>query len=72
MTDQKREARALPELYGKRMTIEELFRDDKNRNPNQSSVFTIGRIMLERMQVSAAAAVAAVSAATVEAAPNWG
>lgn len=31
MTDLKRAPLALSELYGKRMTIEELFRDDKNR-----------------------------------------
>jgi hypothetical protein len=31
MTDLRRAALALSELYGKRMTIEELFRDDKNR-----------------------------------------
>jgi hypothetical protein len=31
MTDLKRKAEALTALYGKRMTVEELFRDDKNK-----------------------------------------
>jgi hypothetical protein len=35
-------------------------------------VFTIGRLMLAEMQVTAAAAFAAVAAAIEEAAPNWG
>jgi hypothetical protein len=123
MTDLRRDAVTLTELYAKRMTVEELFRDDKNKrngwslrhtkitkperidrlllilalaywllcgiglvarqcyrpgqwcssnDPKQCSVFTIGRIMLERMKVSPAEAFAAVVAATVEVAPNWG
>src|SRR2546423_15137772 len=31
MTDLKRSAVALTDLYGQRMTVEELFRDDKNK-----------------------------------------
>jgi hypothetical protein len=31
MTDLRRDPRSLSRLYGKRMTVEELFRDDKNR-----------------------------------------
>jgi len=123
MTDLRREAVALTTLYGKRMTVEELFRDDKNHrngfalrqtkltkaeridrlllilalaywllcgiglraqqryrpgqwcssnDPQQCSVFTIGRIMLTEMDVSPAAAFATVVAAVEEAAPNWG
>jgi hypothetical protein len=123
MTDLRRGAVALTELYGKRMTVEELFRDGKNKrngfalrqtkvtkpdridrlllilvlaywllcgvglvarqryrpgvwcssnDERQCSVFTIGRIMIERMKVTAAAAFAAVADAIDEAAPNWG
>lgn len=123
MTDLKRSALSLSELYGKRMTIEELFRDDKNRrngwalrntkltkperidrlllvlalayilivgvglraqacygptqwcssnDPHQCSVFTIGRIMLDRMHVLIDQLVAAVVGAIEDAAPNWG
>jgi len=123
MTDLKRSPHALSELYGKRMTIEELFRDDKNRrngwalrhtkitkadridrlllilalayillvglglkaqqryrpsmwcssnNPRQCSVFTIGRILLNRMQLPTAPVLAAVVEALNAAAPNWG
>jgi hypothetical protein len=123
MTDLNRSPLALSELYGQRMTIEELFRDDKNRrngwalrntkitqadridrlllilalaylllvglglrarqryrpstwcssnNPRQCSVFTIGRLMVNQMHVPAASVVAAVIAALLEAAPNWG
>jgi hypothetical protein len=123
MTDLERSAVALSELYGKRMEVEELFRDDKNRrngyalrntqltraervdrlllilalafillcgvglrarqryrpgtwcssnDPGQCSVFTIGRIMLDRMKLSPTSAFAAVSAAITDAAPNWG
>ena len=123
MTDLRRPAAALTDLYGKRMTVEELFRDDKSKrngfslrhtkvtkadridrlllvlalaywllcgvglvarqryrpgtwcssnDPKQCSVFTIGRIMLASMQVTAAAAFAAVLAAVEDAAPNWG
>jgi len=123
MTDLERSALALSELYGKRMTIEELFRDDKNRrngwalrntkitkadrldrlllilalaylllvgigliareryrpsmwcssnNPHQCSVFTIGRTMLNEMQLTAAAVVAAVAHAIDAASQKWG
>lgn len=123
MTDLRRDAVALTNLYGKRMTVEELFRDGKNKRngfslrhtkitkpdridrlllilalaywllcgigllarqryrpgmwcssnrPKECSVFTIGRIMRARMEVSPAAAFAAVVAAIGEAAPNWG
>jgi len=123
MTDLRRGAVALTELYGKRMTVEELFRDDKSKrygfalrhtkvtkpgridrlllvlalaywllcgvgllarqryrpgqwcssnDPEQCSVFTIGRIMLAEMQVEASAAFAAVATAIEEAAKKWG
>jgi hypothetical protein len=123
MTDLDRSALALSNLYAKRMEVEELFRDEKNRrngyalrntqltradridrlllilalafillcglglraqqryrpgmwcssnDPKQCSVFTIGRVMLDRMKLSAAAAFAAVSSAITSAAPNWG
>jgi len=123
MTDLKRAPKALSELYGKRMTIEELFRDHKSKrngwslrhtkitkadridrlllilaltyillvgvglcarakfrpgmwcssnNPKQCSAFTIGRYMIDRMQVSIRAALAAVLVAILEASPNWG
>lgn len=119
MTDLARGPKVLSELYGKRMTVEELFRDDKSRrngfalrntqitkperfdrlllilalayfllaglgrvacqryrpgtwcSSNRSkecSVFTIGRTMLDRREVSAAVAFAAI----LQAAPNWG
>lgn len=123
MTDLNRSALSLSEQYGKRMTIEELFRDDKNRrngwalrhtkltkperidrlllilalayillvglglrarekyppamwcssnDPRQCSVFTIGRIMLDRMKVPIGQLLMAVIAAIEEVAPNWG
>lgn len=123
MTDLRRPPVALTEVYAKRMTVEELFRDAKSKrngfslrhtkitkpdridrlllilvlaywllcgiglvaqqryrpgqwcssnDPRQCSVFTIGRIMLTAMQLTAAAAFAAVAAAIEEAAPNWG
>jgi hypothetical protein len=123
MTDLERSALALSNLYGKRMEVEELFRDGKNRrngyalrntqltradridrlllilalafillcglglrarqryrpgrwcssnDPKQCSVFTIGRVMLDRLKLSPASAFAALSAAITEAAPNWG
>jgi hypothetical protein len=37
----------------------------------QCSVFTVGQIMLDQMQVLAAAIVAAVRAATAEGTSNW-
>jgi hypothetical protein len=123
MTDLRRPPLALSERYGQRMTIEELFRDGKNRrngwalrqtkitkperldrlllilalayvlliglglrarerhrpgmwcssnNPCQCSVFTIGRILVNRMQVPIPRLLTAVIAAIEEAAPNWG
>jgi hypothetical protein len=123
MTDLARGPARLSELYGQRMTVEELFRDDKNRRNGfalrntqitkperfdrlllilaltyyllvglglvarqrwrpgawcssnrwkECSVFTIGRVMLARMQLSAPAAFAAVLTAIFQAAPNWG
>jgi len=113
----------LTDLYGQRMTIEELFRDHKNkrngwslrdtqitkpdridrlllilalayillcglgllarqtRHPyewctnnrlNECSVFTIGRLMLERMTATPTAAWTALAAASENAVPNWG
>ncbi len=123
MTDLGQSAVVLTNLYGKRMAVEELFRDLKNRRngfalrhtkitkpervdrlllilalvywlraglglrarqhyppgmwcssnrARECSVFTIGRLMRDRMKLSAAAVVAAVLAAIAEAAPNWG
>ena len=123
MTDLERKVESLTTLYGKRMTVEELFRDDKNKRngfslrhtqitraerldrlllilalaywllagigtvarqryrpamwcssnrQKECSVFTIGRIMLDRMQLTAATAIAAVTAVIVEAAEKWG
>jgi hypothetical protein len=123
MTDLDRDPRSLSRLYGKRMTVEEVFRDDKNRrngwslrdvqmteagrfdrlllilalayillvglglrarrryragmwcssnDPDQCSVFTIGRAMLDRMRQRCDTVFAAVAEATVRSAPNWG
>jgi hypothetical protein len=123
MTDLQRKVESLTTLYGKRMTVEELFRDDKNKRngfsirhtqitkaerldrllltlalaywllvgignvaqrrfqPRQwcssnrkkeCSVFTIGRIMIDQMQITAAVAFAAVAGAIVEASRKWG
>lgn len=123
MTDLSGSALQLTALYGKRMTIEELFRDSKSRrngfalrlvqvkaprrldrlllivalaylllvglglvarqgyrpgfwcssnDAKQCSAFTIGRTVLNRLRVTAAAAIRAVSQAMTEAAPNWG
>jgi hypothetical protein len=123
MTDLRRPALALSERYARRMTVEELFRDDKNRRngyalratpltrpdrldrlllilalayillvglgwlarrryrpgmwcstnrPTECSAFTIGRVMLTRLHVSAIAAFAAVLTTTEQVAPNWG
>jgi len=123
MTDLRQKAVVLTNLYSKRMTVEELFRDDKNKrngwslrhtqitrpdridrlllvlalaywllcgiglvarqryrpgrwcssnDAKQCSVFTIGRVMLREMEVTAAVAFAAVAAAVEEAAPKWG
>jgi hypothetical protein len=123
MTDLDRDPRSLSRLYGKRMTGEELFRDDKNRrngwsvrdvqmsdagrfdrlllilalayillvglglrarrryragmwcssnDPDQCSVFTIGRTMLDRMRQRCEMVFDAVAEATVKSAPNWG
>ena len=116
-------AQRLSLLYGKRMTIEELFRDKKNKrngwrlrdtqitqadridrlqlilalaylllcgiglrakalyrpsawcssnDPRACSVFFIGRVMLNRMDLTPAQAFEAVRQATLEATPNWG
>ena len=122
MTDLSAGPAQISRLYGQRMTIEELFRDQKNkrngwslrdtkitraerldrlllilaiaylllcglglwalktRKPgnwssstrNECSVFTIGRIMLDRITIKLSAALAALIAATEEAVPNWG
>jgi Transposase DDE domain len=122
MTDLSGGGAQISQLYGRRMTIEELFRDHKNKRNgwslrdtritrperldrmllilaiaylllcgigliavrtgipghwssstrNQCSVFTIGRIMLTRLELSVSQAVAAVNTATEEVAPNWG
>lgn len=123
MTDLAFDPRSLSRLYGKRMTVEELFRDDKNRrngwalrnvqvtqaerfdrlllilslaylllvglglrarrryragmwcssnDPDQCSVFTIGRTMLDRMRQLCDTVFEAVAEATVRSAPNWG
>lgn len=122
MTDLQAGPARISRLYGQRMTIEELFRDQKNKrngwslrdtkitrperldrlllilaiaylllcgiglvalktgraadwsssNKNDCSVFTIGRIMLNRIKSTVASALAALIAATEEAVPNWG
>jgi len=123
MTDLDRDPRSLSRLYGKRMTVEELFRDDKNKrdgfalrhtkitqpgridrwllvlalaywllcgigllaqqryrpgqwcssnDPKPCSVFTIGRIRIDAMKVTATEAFAAVAQAVEAAAPKWG
>ena len=123
MTDLERDVEALTTLYGKRMTVEELFRDDKNKRngfslrhtkitkaerldrlllilalaywllvgigtiarrrfppamwcssnrQNECSVFTIGRIMIDHMQTTAALSFAAVAGAILEASEKWG
>jgi len=123
MTNLERKVESLTTLYGKRMTVEELFRDDKNKRngfslrhtkitkaerldrlllilalaywllvgigmlarqryqpamwcssnrEKECSVFTIGRIMIEQMQVTAALSFAAATTAILEAAEKWG
>jgi hypothetical protein len=123
ITDLRRNAVALSDLYARRMTVEELFRDGKScRNASalrltqltkaerldrlllilalayllltglgalararyrpgmwcssnddrQCSVYTIGRVMRDRMDASPEAAWRAVVGAVTEAAPNWG
>jgi len=123
MTDLDQSPLRLSELYGKRMTVEELFRDDKNRRngfalrntqiqradridrlllilalayillvgiglraqqqyapatwcssnrQRQCSVFTIGRILADQLQIPPPLALAAITVALMEAAPNWG
>lgn len=122
MTDLSAGGAQISKLYGQRMTIEELFRDHKNKRNGWSlrdtrikrperldrlllilaiaylllcgvgliarrvtvpgdwcsstrdecSVFTIGRIMLNRIQTSASHALAALIAATEEIVPKWG
>lgn len=122
MTDLQAGPAQISRLYGQRMTIEELFRDHKNKRNgwslrdtritradrldrlllvlaiaylllcgvgliatrtgtpgdwcsstrNECSVFTVGRIMLERLRIPASRILAALIAATEEVAPNWG
>jgi len=43
-----------------------------SNDPKQCSVFTIGRIRIDEMEVKAADAFAAVAQAVEEAAPKWG
>lgn len=123
MTDLDRSPRQLSDLYGQRMTVEELFRDEKNRRNGfalrniqiqradridrlllilalayillvgiglraqqqyspavwcsstggrQCSVFTIGRVLTDQLQIPPHLALAAVALAITQAAPNWG
>jgi hypothetical protein len=123
ITDLKRNAVALSDLYAKRMTVEELFRDGKScrngsalrltqltqadrldrlllilalayilltglgaiararyragmwcssNDERQCSIYTIGRVMLDRMDEPPEAAWRAVVAATTEVVPKWG
>jgi predicted nucleic acid-binding protein len=123
MTDLERKVEDLTTLYGKRMTIEELFRDNKNKRNGWSlrhtkikkperldrlllilalaywllvglgtvarqqhrpalwcssnrqkecSAFTIGRKLLERLEVPPATAFAALVEALLEASRKWG
>lgn len=123
MTDLDASADRLSELYGQRMTIEECFRDHKNRRNGfalrniqvktaarfdrlllilalayilliglglvargkycpsnwcsntritECSVFTIGRQMLDRIELPFHSLIHALRTATIRAAPNWG
>jgi hypothetical protein len=123
MTDQPGTAHRICNLYGRRMTIEELFRDDKSKRngwslrdtritkperldrlllimaiaylllcgvsllakqqftpsawsstnrDNECSIYTIGLIMLQKMDVSPPQAFAAVAELSESVAPNWG
>jgi hypothetical protein len=123
MTDQPGTARQLCKLYGQRMTIEQLFRDDKNKRngwslrdtritrperldrlllilaiaylllcgigllakawfrpsswcstnrDSECSLFTIGLIMLEKIDARPPQAFAAVAHLSESATPNWG
>jgi hypothetical protein len=123
MTDQPGTAHQLCKLYGQRMTIEQLFRDDKSKRNGWSlrdtkitkpdridrlllilaiaylllcgigliakkeftpsawcstnrqiecSIYTIGLIMLDKIDTSPPAAFAAVLALSESVAPNWG
>jgi hypothetical protein len=122
MTDLSAGPAQISRLYGCRMTIEELFRDHKNKRNgwslrdtkitradrldrlllilaiaylllcgvglialqtgkpgdwasstrNECSVFTIGRIMLQRLDTPLSSALAAIIAATEEVIPKWG
>lgn len=122
MTDRTAGAAQLSALYGRRMSIEQLFRDQKNKwngwslrdtritkpdridrlllilaiaylllcgvglialrtgrpgdwsssTRNECSVFTIGKIMLQRLKIAVPKAFAALVAATEEVSPNWG
>jgi hypothetical protein len=122
MTDLQAGPAQISKLYGQRMTIEELFRDHKNKwngwslrdtritrperidrlllilaiaylllcgvglialqtgvpgdwsssTRNECSVFTIGRIMLDRITTALSTAFNALIAATEQAVPKWG
>ena len=122
MTDLTAGPAQISHLYRRRMTIEELFRDQKNKRNgwslrdtkitrperidrlllilaiaylllcgiglialrtgrpgdwasstrNECSVFTIGRIMLHRLQIKTGEALAAIIAATEQVIPKWG
>jgi hypothetical protein len=123
MTDMERKVESLTTLYSRRMTVEELFRDDKNKRngfslrhtkitkaerldrlllilalaywllvgigvmarqryqpamwcstnrQKECSVFTIGRIMRDQMQITAVQCFAAVAAGILEASQKWG
>ena len=123
MTDQKATARQICHLYGQRMTIEQLFRDDKSKRngwslrdtritrperidrlvlilaipylllcgvgllaqrqfrpsawcssnrQNECSIYTIGMIMLQKIDVTPPQAFAAVSALSESIVPNCG
>lgn len=123
MTDLTQPPRQLSELYGRRMTIEELFRDDTNRrsgwalrnakitqadridrlllilaltyilltgiglvakernrpsawcssnDERQRSVFTIGRILIDRIQIPIATILNALIAAIEQETRKWG
>ncbi len=123
MTDQQGTARQICRLYGRRMTIEQLFRDDKSKRngwslrdtritrperfdrlllilaiaylllcgvgllaqrqfrpsawcssnrQNECSIYTIGMIMLQKMDVTPPQAFDAVLKLSESVAPNWG
>jgi hypothetical protein len=43
-----------------------------SNDPRQCSVLTIGRVMLDRLSLSAVSAFAAIAAAITDGAANWG